>query len=96
MHKFLHREELNPKFHLRSHSKKIYDQYKKDHQVCDYADMIEEFTDKAVEPDIKALIVDEAQDSNVPQRKALDKMATNTEEYYFVGDADQTLSLIHI
>ena len=71
--------------------KKIYDQYKKDHQVCDYADMIEEFTDKAVEPDIKALIVDEAQDSNVPQRKALDKMATNTEEYYFVGDADQTI-----
>ena len=34
-----------------------------------------------------------AQDSNVPQRKAIDKMATNVKEnhYYLVGDADQTL-----
>ena len=71
--------------------KKTYDQYKKDHQVCDYGDMIEEFTDKAVEPDIDALIVDEAQDSNVPQRQALNKMATKAKEYYFVGDADQTI-----
>jgi len=63
----------------------IYFQYKKDNHVCDYADMIQEFIDKAVEPDIDALIVDEA------QRKALDKMATKTKEYYFVGDADQTI-----
>jgi len=69
----------------------IYFKYKKDNHVCDYADMIQEFIDKAVEPDIDALIVDEAQDSNVPQRKALDKMATKTKEYYFVGDADQTI-----
>jgi superfamily I DNA/RNA helicase len=68
-----------------------YIKYKKDNHVCDYADMIQEFIDKAIEPDIDALIVDEAQDSNVPQRKALDKMATNAKEYYFVGDADQTI-----
>ena len=68
-----------------------YFEYKKDNHVCDYADMIQEFIDKAVEPDIDALIVDEAQDSNVPQREALDKMATKTKEYYFVGDADQTI-----
>jgi len=68
-----------------------YAQYKHDNHVCDYADMIQEFIDKAVEPDIDALIVDEAQDSNVPQRKALDKMATKAKEYYFVGDADQTI-----
>jgi len=68
-----------------------YTKYKHDNHVCDYADMIQEFIDKAVEPDIDALIVDEAQDSNVPQRKALDKMATKTKEYYFVGDADQTI-----
>ena len=71
--------------------KEVYDRYKKETQVCDYADMIQEFTDKAVNPDIDALIVDEAQDSNIPQRKALDKMATNAKEYYFVGDADQTI-----
>ena len=68
-----------------------YAQYKHDNHVCDYADMIQDFIDKAVEPDIDALIVDEAQDSNVPQRKALDKMATKAKEYYFVGDADQTI-----
>jgi len=68
-----------------------YVKYKNDNHVCDYADMIQDFIDKAVEPDIDALIVDEAQDSNVPQRKALNKMATKTKEYYFVGDADQTI-----
>ena len=68
-----------------------YFEYKKDNHVCDYADMIQDFIDKAVEPDIDALIVDEAQDSNVPQREALDKMATKAKEYYFVGDADQTI-----
>jgi len=68
-----------------------YTQYKHDNHVCDFADMIQDFIDKAVEPDIDALIVDEAQDSNVPQKKALDKMATKAQEYYFVGDADQTI-----
>ena len=68
-----------------------YVQYKHDNHVCDYGDMIQDFIDKAVEPDIDALIVDEAQDSNVPQREALNKMATKAKEYYFVGDADQTI-----
>ena len=68
-----------------------YAQYKHDNHVCDYADMIQDFIDKAVDPDIDALIVDEAQDSNVPQREALDKMATKAKDYYFVGDADQTI-----
>ena len=71
--------------------KKIYDDYKEDNHVCDYADMIQDFIDKAIDPDIDALIVDEAQDSNVPQREALDKMANKAKEYYFVGDADQTI-----
>ena len=53
--------------------------------------MIRDFIEKANEPDIDVLIVDEAQDSNVPQTKALDKMATNTKEYWFVGDPDQTI-----
>jgi len=69
----------------------IYQDYKKTNNVCDYDDMIREFLDKAKEPDIDALIVDEAQDSNVAQTKALEKMSTNTKEYYMVGDADQTI-----
>ena len=69
----------------------IYIDYKKNINVCDYDDMIKEFLDKAKEPDIDALIVDEAQDSNVAQTKALEKMSTNAKEYYMVGDADQTI-----
>jgi superfamily I DNA/RNA helicase len=69
----------------------IYIDYKKNNNVCDYDDMIKEFLDKAKEPDIDALIVDEAQDSNVAQTKALEKMSTNAKEYYMVGDADQTI-----
>ena len=52
---------------------------------------IKRFIDKAVEPDIDALIVDEAQDSNKTQKIALDKIATNAKEYWFVGDPDQTI-----
>ena len=39
--------------------KPIYIDYKKNNNVCDYDDMIKEFLDKAKEPDIDALIVDE-------------------------------------
>ena len=67
-------------------------EYKKNEQVRAYEDMIQEFNNPNVkEPDIDVLIVDEAQDSNVPQRKALEKIATNAEEFIMVGDPDQTI-----
>jgi len=83
----------------------IYKKYKEDNNKCDYTDMIEGFIkqtynektkkmeDDAKDPDIDAVIIDECQDSNVPQSKAIEKMATNVKEghYYLVGDADQTL-----
>ena len=72
----------------------IYEKYKKDNNKCDYTNMIEDFNHPDVkEPDIDAVIIDECQDSNVPQTKAIEKMATNVKEghYYLVGDADQTL-----
>ena len=72
----------------------IYEKYKKDNNKCDYTDMIEDFNHPDVrEPDIDAVIIDECQDSNCPQTKAIEKMATNVKEghYYLVGDADQTL-----
>lgn len=78
-------------FKMISEMKEVYDNYKKVNQVCDYDDMIKDFIDHAVVPDIDVLIVDEAQDSNIPQLKALEKMSTNVKEYYMVGDADQTI-----
>ena len=73
---------------------KAYIDYKKDVVTlcCDYNDMIADFIkEETREPDIDALIVDEAQDSNVKQLEALQKLATNAKEYYMVGDADQTI-----
>ena len=70
---------------------KIVDDYNKQNGKLDFHDMIKRFIDKAVEPDIDALIVDEAQDSNKTQKIALDKIATNAKEYWFVGDPDQTI-----
>lgn len=78
-------------FKIISEMKEVYDEYKRKEQMCDYNDMIQEFIDHAVDPDIDALIVDEAQDSNVPQLKALRKMSTKAKEFYMVGDADQTI-----
>ena len=78
-------------FRMISEMKEVYDNYKKVNQMCDYDDMIRDFINDAVDPDIDVLIVDEAQDSNIPQLKALEKMSTNVKEYYMVGDADQTI-----
>ena len=69
----------------------IVEKYNKDHGTLDYHDMIKRFIEKAKEPNIDALIVDEAQDSNKTQKIALDKIATNAKEYWFVGDPDQTI-----
>ena len=69
----------------------VVDRYNKQNGKLDFHDMIKRFIDKAVEPDIDALIVDEAQDSNKTQKIALDKIATNAKEYWFVGDPDQTI-----
>ena len=45
------------------------------------------------ESTIEALIIDEAQDSNVPQMVAIGKMAKNVKDghFYLVGDPDQTI-----
>ena len=73
--------------------KKVYDAYKKREHLYDFIDMIQEFITKAKTPEIDALIIDEAQDSNKPQLEAIMKMATNVKDgnFYMVGDADQTI-----
>jgi len=71
-----------------------YEKYKKLHNKEDFTDMIERFIDQDVKaPDVDAVIIDECQDSNVPQTAAIEKMATNVKDghFYLIGDADQTL-----
>jgi superfamily I DNA/RNA helicase len=71
----------------------VYEDYKKEHSIYDFADMIKEFNESPKESDIEVLIVDEAQDTNVPQLKAVNKMAQNIKDnhFYMVGDPDQTI-----
>ena len=76
------------------HLKDAYDNYRVKFKKLSFEDMIDNFYFKANDPeDVDALIIDEAQDCNKPQIKALHKMATNVKDnhYYFVGDADQTI-----
>ena len=71
----------------------VYEDYKKEHSIYDFADMIKEFNDSPKESNAEVLIVDEAQDTNVPQLKAINKMAQNVRDghFYMVGDPDQTI-----
>jgi len=78
-----------------------YESYKRKNGLYDFADMIDEYNliysnkenPNSKESTIKALIIDEAQDSNVPQMIAIGKMAKNVkdEHFYLVGDPDQTI-----
>ena len=82
---------------------RAYTEYKndKENRLQDFADMIDEFNSiysneenpNSKESDIEVLIVDEAQDSNVPQLEAIKKIAENVKDnhFYLVGDPDQTI-----
>ena len=74
---------------------KAYKDYKndKENRLQDFADMIDEFNSLTKESDIEVLIVDEAQDTNVPQLQARKTIATHVKDghFYLVGDPDQTI-----
>ena len=73
--------------------KGAYEQYKKDNNLYDFADMITKYNEKKIESDIQVLMVDEAQDTNRPQLEAVFKMAKNVKDghFYMIGDPDQTI-----
>jgi len=73
--------------------KKLYEDYKNKNRVHDYADMIDEFNSLSKESTVEMLIVDEAQDANIPQLTAIKKIAKNVRDnhFYLVGDPDQTI-----
>ena len=59
--------------------------------VMDFQDMVENFCDLPKDPIIKVLMIDEAQDSSVIQRRAEVKMSKNCELFYKAGDPDQSI-----
>ena len=65
-------------------------------RLLDFQDMVEEFCDNkemsiASCRNIKVLIVDEAQDSSVIQRRAEEIMSKNVDYFYKAGDPDQSI-----
>ena len=65
-------------------------------RLLDFQDMVEEFCENeemsvASCRNIKVLIVDEAQDSSVIQRKAEEIMSRNVDYFYKAGDPDQSI-----
>tara|TARA_R110002020_G_scaffold72703_1_gene186929 strand:+ start:1445 stop:3082 length:1638 start_codon:yes stop_codon:yes gene_type:complete len=82
--------------------KVVYEKYKDDNNLYDFADMITKYNDrsdlpedhkKKIRSDIEVLMVDEAQDTNRPQLRAVFKMAKNVRDdhFYMIGDPDQTI-----
>jgi superfamily I DNA/RNA helicase len=60
--------------------------------VLDFQDMVENFcTPQYKAPYIKVLMIDEAQDSSVIQRRAEDKLVINCDLFYKAGDPDQSI-----
>lgn len=65
-------------------------------KILDFQDMVEDFYNNSEESEklcknIKVLIVDEAQDSSVIQRKAEEVMSKNVNYFYKAGDPDQAI-----
>ena len=87
-------QEYKP-YNLRQieHMEETYEKYKQRNRISDFADMIDKYNNQNDESDIQALIIDEAQDCNVPQLKAVKKMGANVRDghLYMVGDPDQTI-----
>ena len=76
----------------------LYNDYKNDPnqhhrvgKVLDFTDMVEDYCEIVESPMIKVLIVDEAQDSSIIQRKAEAKISKNCDYFYKAGDPDQSI-----
>ena len=85
--------DLEKKYTAFKNNEKINDRSR---SILDFQDMVEKFSDneqtsEEVCANIKVLIVDEAQDSSVIQRKAEKVMSKNVEYFYKAGDPDQSI-----
>ena len=85
--------DLEKKYTAFKNNEKINDRSR---SILDFQDMVEKFSDneqtsEEICANIKVLIVDEAQDSSVIQRKAEKVMSKNVEYFYKAGDPDQSI-----
>ncbi len=83
--------EVEVKLEGLEHFAESYKIYKEKNDVIDFTDMLERYVEADVAPDIKVLIVDEAQDLFPLQWKMVDILKRNAERVYIAGDDDQAI-----
>lgn len=66
-------------------------EFKREANLVDYTDLIEEFIARVAPPILDLLIVDEAQDLSRLQWDMVEKMAENAKDIYYAGDDDQAI-----
>lgn len=68
-----------------------YEQFKHEHRVLDFTDILTEYVRLGVAPKLELLIVDEAQDLSWLQWEMVWKLRENAYSCYFAGDDDQAI-----
>ena len=63
--------------------------YKEQHGLVDFSDMIEKFLEKGTPPKLRVMFVDEAQDLSLIQWKLVRKIEEASEDSFIAGDDDQ-------
>lgn len=73
------------------HVIRAYEDYKKELDKLDFTDMIVNFVEAGLPPELDVLIVDEAQDLVPLQWKMIDRMEQYAKDVFYAGDDDQAI-----
>ena len=68
-----------------------YIEYKQEHELYDFNDMLLELVNEGVVPSLPVIIIDEAQDLSMLQWYAVILLAKSTKHIYIAGDDDQAI-----
>lgn len=68
-----------------------YIQFKEDNAQQDFYDLLDDYVKTPLSPLLDLLIIDEAQDMNLQQWRAVQAFALNTKKVYIIGDPDQSI-----
>lgn len=66
-------------------------QYKSDHHLVDFTDILEKYVNEGVPPRLRTLIVDESQDLSILQWRVIWFLAQSCEKLIIAGDDDQAI-----
>lgn len=67
------------------------EEYKRQHQLLDYTDMLYEFVRAGRLPELDLLVVDEAQDLSALQWRMVERLAETARDVWVAGDDDQAI-----